>query len=106
MAANAGPHDSRDRESSNDVRRSRIRRCGGGLKGNPIRILQISDLHVGPIVQKAYVENVVDMILKEKPEIIFATGDIGDGSVDSLAESLEPLRKLTVCSKLLYSWKS
>ncbi len=66
-----------------------------GIEGQPVKILQISDLHVGPIIQKEYVEKVVAMVLNEKPDLIFATGDIGDGSVSELHEDLAPLAKLT-----------
>ncbi len=58
------------------------------------RIVQISDLHVGPMIGKKYVENVVQKTLALKPDFIALTGDMGDGEASQLTDELEPLRKL------------
>lgn len=67
-----------------------------------LRIVQISDLHVGPIIRKDYVENVVKKTLELNPDLIFITGDLGDGQVESLDESLEPLRRLGKAAPTYY----
>jgi uncharacterized protein len=59
-----------------------------------IRALQISDLHVGPIIKKEYVEKVREMILLKKPHFIFYTGDMVDGDVSELSSHFEPLKDL------------
>ena len=58
------------------------------------RIAQISDLHVGPIIKREFVEKVVEKVLQLKPNVIAITGDLGDGDVDELGNDLEPLRQL------------
>ena len=54
-------------------------------------IAQISDLHVGPTIKKAYVEKVVNQISNINPDLIAITGDMVDGSIDYLRKDLEPL---------------
>lgn len=73
-----------------------------GLQGDPIHIVQISDLHVGPIIRDRYVRKVVNRILPLKPDLIVATGDIGDGQVSLVSEPLEILRELTAESRGFY----
>lgn len=61
---------------------------------NGLRIVQLSDLHVGPTIKKDYVEKVVQQVNELKPDLIFFTGDMVDGSVEHLSEDVEPLRAL------------
>ncbi len=51
-------------------------------KGNRgIRIVQISDLHVGLIVGAGQVQQVIDSVKRLKPDLFVATGDIVDGHI-------------------------
>ena len=59
-----------------------------------LRIVQISDLHVGPTMRLAYVQRVVDMTQALAPDVIALTGDIVDGSVPRLAPHVAPLEAL------------
>ena len=59
-----------------------------------LRIVQISDLHVGPTMRLAYVQRVVDMTKELAPDVIALTGDIVDGSVPRLAPHVAPLEAL------------
>jgi len=59
-----------------------------------LRIVQISDLHVGPTMRRAYVQRVVDMTKDLAPDLIALTGDIVDGSVSRLAALVAPLETL------------
>ena len=59
-----------------------------------LRIVQISDLHVGPMMRLAYVQRVVDMTKELAPDLIALTGDIVDGSVPRLAPHVAPLEAL------------
>ncbi len=59
----------------------RIRRVKVALKNLPkefdgIRIAQLSDIHSGSFFNKTAVQGGVDMLLKEKPDIAFFTGDL------------------------------
>jgi predicted MPP superfamily phosphohydrolase len=58
------------------------------------KIAQISDLHVGPTIQRKYVEDLANKVLAEKPDLIAITGDLIDGSPAALKEFLEPLKSL------------
>ena len=59
-----------------------------------LRIVQVSDLHVGPTIKADYAQTVVDQVNALNPDLIFFTGDMVDGSVDRLSNDVEPLRKL------------
>ncbi len=59
-----------------------------------LRCLQISDLHVGPTIDKSYVERLVQISNLQNPDLIFLTGDLCDGTVDHLKDQIEPLKKL------------
>jgi predicted MPP superfamily phosphohydrolase len=59
-----------------------------------LTIAQISDLHVGPTINRPYVQNVVDKTNSINPDLIVLTGDIADGPFDIYANEIEPLRNL------------
>jgi predicted MPP superfamily phosphohydrolase len=58
------------------------------------RIVQISDLHVGPNIGRRYVQRVVDLSRSLNPDLVALTGDIVDGPVASLAPHVAPLAEL------------
>lgn len=64
-----------------------------GLDG--FRIVQISDVHVGPTIKKPYLQAIVDRINELSPDIVAITGDFVDGSVEGLGEDVTPLRDLS-----------
>lgn len=59
-----------------------------------LRIAQISDLHVGPTIDRTYAQRVVEQTLQLKPDLIALTGDFIDGTVNQLREEVAPLGKL------------
>jgi predicted MPP superfamily phosphohydrolase len=59
-----------------------------------VRIGQISDLHSGNLKDSRAVKNGVEMLMREKPDIIFFTGDLVD------AFSYEMLHYLNIFSKV------
>lgn len=59
-----------------------------------LRIIHISDLHIGPTIGKTFVENVVNRVNAEKPDLIAFTGDIGDAWVKDHHEDAYPLADL------------
>ena len=59
-----------------------------------LRIVQISDLHIGVIIKKNYIEKVVDKVLALAPDIIAITGDLGDGKPQELHLYTQPLAAL------------
>lgn len=58
------------------------------------KIVQISDLHTGPTIGRAYTENVVRMTQALKPDMVALTGDFIDGHVDVLSPAVAPLADL------------
>lgn len=63
-----------------------------GLKG--LRIVQLSDLHLGSSINLRYVERVVGRVRELAPDLVVLTGDIGDGHVADLRPEIEALRNL------------
>ncbi len=50
-----------------------------GLKDN-VRAVQLSDVHIGPIRNVGFINRIVDKTNELKPDIIFITGDLFDGT--------------------------
>lgn len=51
-----------------------------------LKIVQISDLHLGLLVGGERLQTVVEMIRKAEPDLLVATGDLVDGQGDNLTE--------------------
>jgi hypothetical protein len=47
---------------------------------NGFRIVQISDIHVGPTIKQPYLQAVVDAVNRLQPDVVAITGDLVDGS--------------------------
>lgn len=62
--------------------------------GASYRIVQLSDVHVGPTIGRAFVESLVQRTNALNPDLIAITGDLIDGSVSQLRALVEPLRDL------------
>ena len=62
------------------------------LKG--LKIVHLSDIHVGPTIGADFVQKIVDRVNEEKADLIVLTGDIGDGKIDKFKEGARPLEKL------------
>src|SRR3954470_20788373 len=60
-----------------------------GLEG--FTIAQISDIHVGPTIKRAYVAAIVERVNRLEADVVAITGDLVDGSVGELAHHTEPL---------------
>ncbi|MBX3203698.1 MAG: metallophosphoesterase [Labilithrix sp.] len=58
------------------------------------RIVQLTDVHVGPTIGKGFIEDVVARVNALEPDVVAITGDLVDGSVAELAEHVAPLAKL------------
>jgi len=60
-----------------------------------LRIVQISDLHIGPTIKAPFVERVVARVAELQPDLIAFTGDLADGTVERLAPHTAALAELT-----------
>lgn len=72
-----------------------FQRISLGEKGvQPFRIVQLSDLHVGLGIKKAFVAECVERINALAPDMVVITGDLVDRKVEHIAEDLLPLKRL------------
>jgi uncharacterized protein len=58
------------------------------------RIVQLSDVHVGPTIHRDFIETIVARSNALNPDLVAITGDLVDGTVEDLAEHVAPLAKL------------
>lgn len=58
------------------------------------RIVQITDIHVGPTIGERYVEAIVEAVNQLEPDLVAITGDLVDGGVAELARHVAPLQRL------------
>lgn len=57
-------------------------------------IAQITDVHVGPTIGRAFLEDLVERTNAIEPDVVAITGDLVDGSVERLGPLLAPLARL------------
>lgn len=49
-----------------------------------LRIVQISDVHIGLIIRGERIKKIVEMVKREYPDILVSTGDLVDGQINGL----------------------
>jgi len=59
-----------------------------------LSIVQITDLHIGPTVGRAFVADVVRRVNELAPDLVAITGDLVDGPAALFHEGVEPLADL------------
>lgn len=59
------------------------------------RIVQFTDIHVGPTIKRRFVEGVAQQLSDLKADCIVFTGDLVDGSVPWLRDDVAPLKDLS-----------
>jgi len=57
-------------------------------------IAQISDVHIGPTIKRDFMRGIVEIVNSLHVDLVAVTGDLVDGSVEQLAEHVEPLARL------------
>ncbi|HEV2442926.1 MAG TPA: metallophosphoesterase [Steroidobacteraceae bacterium] len=57
-------------------------------------IAQISDVHIGPTIKRAFLRGIVEIVNSLDVDLVAVTGDLVDGSVEQLATHVEPLSRL------------
>jgi predicted MPP superfamily phosphohydrolase len=84
------------REGLHRVRVKRIRISLRRIRPTRVgyRIVQLSDLHVGPTIGRDFIEDVVAQTNALEPDLVVITGDLVDGTVEQLADAVAPLAKL------------
>lgn len=61
---------------------------------NGLRIVQISDVHLGLLVRHQRLEKIIAAVKKAKPDILVSTGDLIDGQTSNLNGLAEMLREI------------
>jgi predicted MPP superfamily phosphohydrolase len=70
----------------------RLRRLPKKLDG--LSIVQLTDIHVGPTIGRAFIEDIVARTNALAPDVVAITGDLVDGSVEDLRDAVAPLAEL------------
>ena len=60
----------------------------------PYTIVQISDIHIGGLIDKEFVAKSVATINQLNPDLIAITGDLSDAHIDIVKEAIDELRNL------------
>ena len=66
------------------------------------RIVQLSDVHVGPTIRRRFVEKLVEKVNGLRPDAVAITGDLVDGALSELREHVQPLRDLRAEDGVFY----
>ncbi len=77
------------------VRRVRIPLAKLPASAEGYTIVQLSDVHIGPLLGERFAANVVARVNALAPDLIVITGDLVDGRLDELRRHVEPLRELS-----------
>lgn len=67
-----------------------------GFSQKDYTIIQLSDVHVGRTIKKAFVEELVHRVNAQAPDMVALTGDIIDLNINEIKEDLRPLQNITV----------
>ncbi|XP_072024787.1 transmembrane protein with metallophosphoesterase domain-like [Amphiura filiformis] len=59
-----------------------------------MKVVQLSDIHLGPTVGRRQMEQVVAKVNELRPDLVVITGDLVEASVDALAALVEPLQNV------------
>ncbi|MEX2370973.1 MAG: metallophosphoesterase, partial [Bacteroidales bacterium] len=66
-----------------------------GLK-DEVKVMHLSDIHLGHFRGVKFLQKLVDMTIKQDPDLIVITGDLFDGRKQLKPETLEPLKQIGV----------
>jgi len=59
-----------------------------------IRIVQISDVHIGLIIRDKHLKVILDRVKNEKPDILVSTGDLLDGELNNVMPETKQLAEI------------
>lgn len=76
------------------VQRVEVRLARWPAQLDGFRIVQISDVHIGPILDRRFAQHVVARCNALAPDLIAVTGDLVDGSVRRIADEVAPFGNL------------
>jgi hypothetical protein len=79
----------RPRDARQEIRLARWPRALDGF-----RIAQISDVHIGPLLDRRFAAQITRRVNALEPDLIVVTGDLVDGPVEHLADEVAPFAEL------------
>ncbi len=59
-----------------------------------LRIVQLTDVHIGPMIGREWLEGIVARVNALEPDLVVITGDLVDGSVAALRDHVAPIGDL------------
>ncbi|PAF48157.1 hypothetical protein BKH46_02290 [Helicobacter sp. 12S02634-8] len=68
----------------------------------PLKVIQLSDIHIGKLMQKPHICQIVQMVNEQKPDIIVLTGDIIDTYAHNACAALQALKDLQAVYGVYY----
>lgn len=81
----------------NGIKDPILRRVNVQIKGctlDTLKVVQLSDVHVGNTIKKPFVEKLVQRVNALSADLIVITGDLVDAELDRIKEDLSPLKDL------------
>ena len=60
-----------------------------------LRIVQITDLHIGPTITRDFVEAAVEDAMRLRPDLVAVTGDLVDGYIPQIRDHVAPVAGLS-----------
>lgn len=60
----------------------------------PYKIVQLSDIHIGGLIDKKFIASIVNRVNNLKPDIVVITGDLVDTNIKYAKEALDELKNL------------
>jgi uncharacterized protein len=67
-----------------------------------LKIVQITDVHIGETLDRRFLKRVVNQVNALEPDVIAVTGDLIDGSVAKLRDEVAPLAELKAKRGIFY----
>ncbi len=66
-----------------------VKGLGEGLRG--VRIVQVSDIHIGQTLGRGFLQKMVERVNALEPDVVAVTGDLVDGFVHRIRDQVAPL---------------
>jgi predicted MPP superfamily phosphohydrolase len=85
------------------VQKVRVALAGLGPAFEGYRIVQLSDIHVGPTIGRGFIDEIVQRVNSLQPDLVVITGDLIDGTVEQLSDLVAPLGQLKARDGLFFT---
>ena len=76
------------------VREADVQLPGLPAEADGLRVVQLSDMHLGPLLAERWLAPVVDRVISLKPDLVLVTGDLVDSDSSHVEEMVPTLRRL------------